>query len=164
MSADADQVMAAYRRYRIHNQVDYFSRQASVLQQALRRTTRISAALLVMASLFGALGAVDADRRGMWAFLAATFAALSTAVAAYEVAFGFERLSRQYADTLAALKLADAECPPTLSDDDVARQVARIERLLRSEVDSWSRVGSDSTLPGQKSEGVAARPGPEAPP
>jgi hypothetical protein len=137
-------VLAAYDRYRVDEQVAYYRRQTAMYERALRRTTRISALLLVMASLFGALGAVDTPRRGMWAFMAASFAALSTAIAAYEVAFGFERLSRQYADTLSALMLADAERPTAPDDQNVEQHVALVERLLRSEVDSWSHLSADT--------------------
>ena len=138
--------MSAYRRYRVDGQVEYYRRQADKLERALRRTTRFSAILLVAAAMCGALGAVDTNRRGMWAFLAAGFAALSTAIAAYEVAFGFERYSRQYTETLSALKLADAERAHGADDDNVKLQVTLVERVLRSEVDSWSHLTSDTVL------------------
>jgi prophage DNA circulation protein len=140
--------MDAYRRYRIDDQVGYYGSKASSFERALRHTTRISATLLVAASLFGAIAAVDESRRGMWAFLAATVAAISTAIAAYEVAFGFDRFSRQYNETLAALKLADASRPSTADESAVEQHVALIERLLRSEIDSWSRLSSEAALDG----------------
>ena len=80
----------------------------------------------------------------MWAFMAASFAALSTAIAAYEVAFGFERLSRQYADTLSVLMLAYVERPSAPDDQNVEQHVALVERLLRSEVDSWSHLSTEA--------------------
>jgi hypothetical protein len=144
MSSPADQVLQAYDHYRVEDQVAYYRRQTIICERALRRTTRISAVLLVFAALFGSLGAVDEARRGMWAFMAATFAALSTAIAAYEVAFGFERLSRQYADTLSALMLAYAAGPTAPDDQNVEQHVALVERLLRSEVDSWSHLSTDA--------------------
>ncbi len=155
MSTRADQVMAAYRRYRVDGQVEYYRRQADKLERALRRTTRYSAILLVLAAMWGALGAVDTDRRGMWAFLAATFAALSTAIAAYEAAFGFERLSRQYTETLSALKIADAEREYEADDDNVKAQVTLVEQVLRSEVDRWSHLTSETVLGNLRNEDQA---------
>lgn len=154
MTTRADDVMRAYRRYRIDDQAAYYQRQAANFERALRRTTRISAILLVAASLCGALGAVDANRRGMWAFVATSLAALSTAVATYEVAFGFERVARQYAETLSALELAHAARPTGPDDTKVADHVALVERLLRSEVDSWSHLGSETASPPAENEGA----------
>ena len=74
----------------------------------------------------------------MWAFCSAGFAALATALSAYEVAFGFERYSRQYTETRAALELADASRPPASDPEAVVDYVTRVEGLLRSDVESWS--------------------------
>jgi hypothetical protein len=153
-----NEVLAAYGTYRVQGQIEYYERQARKFEQALRRTMRFSAILLVAAALCGALGAVDPSRRGMWAFLAAGFAALSTAVATYEVAFGFERLSRQYNETVAALRLVEAEGPRSADQRGAADYVARVERLLRTEVDRWSHLepeppqrGDDNTTAGRPS-------------
>jgi hypothetical protein len=79
----------------------------------------------------------------MWAFLAAGFAALTTAVATYEVAFGFERLSRQYNETVVALRLAEAEGPRTADARGGGEYVARVEHLLLTEVGRWSHLVSE---------------------
>jgi hypothetical protein len=143
MSSHSEQAMDAYRVYRVLPQADFYRTRVTRFERALRQTTKVSAVLLVLAALCGALGVADASRRGMWAFLAAAFAAVSTAIAAYEVAFGFERLGRQYQAALAALELLDAERPLAPDDPAVARHVTRSERLLRSEVDTWSHLDEE---------------------
>jgi hypothetical protein len=98
--------------------------------------------------LFGALATADASRRALWAFVAASMSALATALTSYEAAFGFERLARQFAQTRSAIALTDVFGPrpedlDQLSTDEerdeaISTFVANTERLLRSEVDTWS--------------------------
>jgi hypothetical protein len=96
----------------------------------------ITAVLLVLAAFFGALGAADANRRAVWAFTAAALAALGTAVATFESAFDFERLSRQFSETGDAVALRNAKGPKP--DEGVPGFVTAIEEILGSEVDRWS--------------------------
>lgn len=134
----------AYRRHRIAHQERYYGRRSVDYERARRWSVTATAVLLVLAALLGALAAADAPRRAAWAFLAATVSALATAITSYEAAFGFERYSRQYRETRLALRLADARGPRPEDLDDsggdagVGEFAAGIERLLRSEVDSWS--------------------------
>jgi hypothetical protein len=140
-SDEAEELLRLYSRYRIEDQVAYYERQAERYERALRRAVAIAAVLFVAATLCGALAAADAPGgRGMWAFLAAGFAALATALSAYEVAFGFERYSRQFAETLASLKLADANRLPGTDAKTVVDHVTLVETLLRSEGESWSQL------------------------
>ena len=139
MSDQADELLRLYARHRIDDQIAYYERQADRNERALRRAVSIAALLFVAATLCGALAAADAaGGRGMWAFCSAGFAALATALSAYEVAFGFERYSRQYTETRAALELADASRPPASDPEAVVEYVTRVEGLLRSDVESWS--------------------------
>ena len=138
---EADEVLRFYVRHRIHDQVAYFERQAERYERALRRAVSIAALLFVAATICGALASADAPGgRGMWAFGSAGFAALATALSAYEVAFGFERYSRRYAETLASLKLADASRPSPTDAKTLTDHVTLVETLLRSEGESWSQL------------------------
>jgi hypothetical protein len=138
---EADELLELYSRYRIRDQVAYYERQADRYERALRRAVAIAALLFVAATLCGALASANAPGgRGMWAFGSAGFAALATALSAYEVAFGFERYSRRYAETLAALRLAEAGRPPGNDADTVVAHVTLVETLLRSDVESWSQL------------------------
>jgi SMODS and SLOG-associating 2TM effector domain 1 len=138
------ELLGAYRRHRIAPQDVYYGHNSRNYEHARRWTLIATAVLLVLAALLGALGAADTPRRGMWAFLAAAVAAVATAITSYEAAFGFERYSRQYRDTRLALRLVEARGPRPEdlhgpdADTRVGEFVAEVERLLRSEVDSWS--------------------------
>jgi hypothetical protein len=151
----AAEFLLAYRAHRIDDQVAFYARRAADNERARREALWISAACLVMAALFGALATADQARRQVWAVIAAGFGALATAVGAYEAAFGFERLSRQYADTRGALHIADVRGPQ--SDDDgslapheVVGFVDNVEGILRSEVDRWSQPTSQVDRPGER--------------
>jgi hypothetical protein len=143
------ELLDAYRQHRIATQRAYYSARAERNGTARRRAVLASAALLVLASLFGALATADVERRALWAFAAASVSALATALMSYEAAFGFERLARRYAETSSALALTDVMGPQpqdlgqletdTERDQAVLTFVADTERLLRSEVDTWSQ-------------------------
>ena len=133
-----EQLLDAYRQHRVEDQVGYYERRSGAYERARRLSVLITALLLVLAALFGALGAADANRRAVWAFTAAAFAALGTALTTFESAFGFERLSRQFGETGAAVALRNAQGP---KDDKggVPGFVEDVEGILRSEVDRWSQ-------------------------
>ena len=128
-------------------------------ERARREALWISAVCLVLAALFGTLATADEDRRETWAVFVAGFGALATAVGAFEAAFGFERLSRQYEDTRGAWTSADLDGPQTTADGgavdskDLLEFVERMEGILRSEVDTWSQV---TAMPG-RGDGAGGR-------
>lgn len=138
--------LRAYLRHRMADQAAWHERRSTQYRSARRWTTGLSAALLAAAALFGALGAADASHRALWAFLATTGAAIAAALTAYESAFGFEQLSRQYGDTAATLHLLRATAPSPLEvggidGERVLREyVERAELVLRSDVSNWSQA------------------------
>jgi SMODS and SLOG-associating 2TM effector domain 1 len=149
MSDRRAELLDAYRRHRIATQQAYYAARAERNQVARRWAVTSSAALLVVAALFGAVATADQPRRAIWAFFAASVSALATAITSYEAAFGFERLARQYAETRDALALADVFGPEPNHLDELATEAERdeatsgfvsdTERLLRSEVETWSQ-------------------------
>jgi hypothetical protein len=134
----------AYRTHRVADQERYYGHRSRQYERARRWSVTATALLLVAAAFFGALGAADAQRRAMWAFLAAAVSAVATGIISYEASFGFERYSRQYRDTQLALRLLDARGPRSEDvqgpdgDIRVREFVVEVERLLRSEIDSWA--------------------------
>jgi SMODS and SLOG-associating 2TM effector domain 1 len=162
--ARTDELQKAYDEYRVRDQIDYYERRTVTYERALRRTMNISAVLLVLAALCGSLGAVDSHRRGMWAFLAASLAALATAVATYEAAFGFEPLARQYRETAATLRLAEAKGPRSRDAKGITDYVDGVERLLRDEVDRFAHLKFEVTKADESQPGAAKATGAAAPP
>ena len=155
MSNRRAELLDAYRQHRIATQRDYYSRRAEQNETARRRAVTASAALLVLAALFGALATADIERRALWAVVAASVSALATALMSYEAAFGFERLARRYAETCSALALADVFGPrpedldqletDAKRDEALLAFVTDTERLLRSEVDTWSQQTANAS-------------------
>jgi hypothetical protein len=140
------QFLEAYRSHRIDDQIAYYANRSTQYERARRTTVTVSAALLVLAALFGALATAEPGRRSFWAFLAAAVSAMATAIVSYEAAFGFERLSREFGDTRAAVELAEVnrpqltEVPDDKGDELVRGHVTEVEGILRAEVDAWSHV------------------------
>ena len=147
-----EQLLDAYRQHRVEDQVGYYERRSGDYERARRLSVTITAALLVLAALFGALGAADADRRAVWAFTAAALAALGTALTTFESAFGFERLSRQFGETGAAVALRNAQGPKV--EKGVPGFVEDIEGILRSEVDRWSQQADPLTIIDRTAQGA----------
>jgi hypothetical protein len=142
------ELLDAYRRHRIDDQTRYYARRGIEFERARRWTVTASAGLLVLAALCGALGAAYGSQRAMWAFIAAALSAVASAISGFEAAFGFERFSRRSDETASALALADTHGPRAgqpASDEDLMAFVVDIERLLRSEVDTWSQLASKTT-------------------
>jgi hypothetical protein len=137
------ELLDAYRRHRIDDQTQYYARRAVEFERARRWTVAASAGLLVLAALCGAVGAAYGAHRAMWAFMAAALSAVASAISGFEAAFGFERFSRGANETVSALALADTHGPRVgrpASDEELLAFVVGVERLLRSEVDTWSQV------------------------
>lgn len=93
----------------------------------------MTATLFISAAAFGAIGMADGPRRPLWAFLATAFAALATAVAAYESTFGFRRLAREYSATVTSLQklAADGPTPEDVDDEQLVTFVTEVETVFR---------------------------------
>jgi hypothetical protein len=154
------QFVAAYRRHRLDDQNVYYARRAATLERARRLVITLSSLLMVVAAFFGALGAADADGRARWAFIAATVAAVGTALTSFEAAFGLERYARVYGEAHRALTVASAETPRPAEldggdrDGRVGQFTERVERILADEVDTWSEY----TKQPEKQDGGEAEP------
>lgn len=150
MSDWRTEFLDAYRRHRLADQEAYYAHRAVAYERARRATLATTALLLVLAALFGSLSAADPARRSAWAFVAATMSAVATAITTFDAAFGFGRLSQEYRQTERALRLADVRGPQGFEVEGsggnaaVRAFTADVERLLRNEVDNWSRSATES--------------------
>jgi len=143
------QYVDAYRRHRLEDQRDYYAQRARTFDRARRSVITSSAVFMVLAALFGALGAGDVARRPMWAFIAAAVAAIGTALTSFEAAFGLERYARVFGEAQRALTLAAADVPgeAELTRADGTARVQgftdQVERILADESDTWSNYTRD---------------------
>jgi SMODS and SLOG-associating 2TM effector domain 1 len=137
------QFLDLYLRHRLGDQMRWYERRQREYRAARSWTVTASAVLLSASALFGALGVADPARRPAWAFAATALAALATAIAGYEAAFGFESLARRYGDTAATLHLLSEQGPrppdvaTPLGADRLASFVNEVESALTNEVGSW---------------------------
>jgi SMODS and SLOG-associating 2TM effector domain 1 len=156
------QYVAAYRRYRLDDQRAYYGARSRSYERARRMVITMSAVLMVFAACFGALGAADADRRALWAFLAAGVAALGTAFTSFEAAFALERSARLYDQAERGLALVAAETPPAaaLADDGAEALIdvytTRVERIIDDESDTWSHYTRATDSAGGEEEPAPA--------
>ncbi|MEZ0449159.1 SLATT domain-containing protein [Cellulomonas sp. ICMP 17802] len=136
------QALDLYRTHRLDEQAAWYANRSRRFDAALRATVTTSAVLLVLAAFFGALGTADAGRRPLWAVCAAACGALAATLNTYEATAGFGRLARQYADTLAAVRLAEAHGMAAVGSDEdrPGALVALTEQILLGEVNAWSLV------------------------
>ena len=83
----------------------------------------------------------------LWSILAVAFPAFSTALAAYNGLYAFERQAKLYGDTANALLRADADSPdPMVAVDDevfaaaVIAHVQQVEQILGGEQAQWGQL------------------------
>jgi hypothetical protein len=124
------QFLRVYLKHRVAERLDGFERARTKYTSARRWTGALAVLLLAGAAALGALAAADATRRPMWGFLAAVVAALATAVAWYESAFGLRRLARRSSSGAALLEILQAHGAAS-DEDGVAAFVTEVESVLR---------------------------------
>jgi hypothetical protein len=124
------QFLRVYLKHRVGERLDGFERARAKYTSSRRWTGALSVLLLAGAAALGALAAADATRRPMWGFLAAVVAALATAVAWYESAFGLRRLARRSSSGAALLEILQAHGAAS-DEDGVAAFVTEVESVLR---------------------------------
>jgi sialate O-acetylesterase len=111
--------------------------------------------LLVSAVLFGTSGTValisgiDVPGKVVWAVLAAVLPAATTAIAAYEGLFAFERVAKLYRDAARNLRRV---APPIVGDTAAAdaavtAYVAEVERIFERERGQWGQLSTKASPP-----------------
>jgi hypothetical protein len=141
-----DQFLQAYLRHRLREQLEHHQVAGTRYSSAHGWTVTLSTILFAVSALLAGLGIADDAQRPMWAFLATTAAALGCAVAGYAAAFGFRRLSRQHANTVATLRLLATHGPtaPDVATSAGAHRLASfvrdVETALLHDVGPWTQV------------------------
>ncbi|GLZ28913.1 hypothetical protein Lesp02_11030 [Lentzea sp. NBRC 105346] len=127
------QFVQAYLRHRFHDRLTHFERGKARYAAARTWTVAFAATFFITAAALGAVGMADGPRRPLWAFLATAFAALATAVSAYESTFGFRRLAREYSTTVTALQRleVDGPTPDDVDDEQLVSFVTEVESVFR---------------------------------
>lgn len=147
MTGREEQFRRFYQELRIADQRDWYEQRGTEYRRASRQAISARNILLTLAAVAGVAGQfVDGTGRTAAGIAAATFAALATAVTAYESLMGFGSLAKLYQD--AALSLREAEASWADGTD-----IDQVEQIFRSENGQWGQLTIQSrpleTEPGE---------------
>lgn len=153
MSERSRQALTLYRAARVEDQVDYYRRTSAEYDRAGAQSVALSAVLLSLTSLAGALAGLEISGKMGWAIAAAVIPAVSTAVAAYDAVFGFDRFSKLYGDAMRSLRLVEEPDLAGIADDrvaaaEVAAYVDAVEAVLLKEQAQWGQLTGGIEVPG----------------
>jgi hypothetical protein len=127
-----------YRNLRIADQRGFYEQRSREYRRAGRQAIATRNVLLVLAAAAGVVAQfVDGTGRVAAGIVAAAFAALATAVTAYESLMGFSSLAQLYRD--GALSLAEAEAQWG-GGADLAAEIEQVEQIFRTENGRWGQL------------------------
>ena len=153
MSERSRQALALYRAARVDDQVDYYRRTSAEYDRAAAQSVALSAVLLSLTTLAGALAGLEISGKMGWAIAAAVIPAVSTALAAYDAIFGFERVSKIFADAMRSLRLIEEPDLVGIEDDaeaaaEVGAYADAVEAVLLKEQAQWGQLTAEIPVPG----------------
>jgi SMODS and SLOG-associating 2TM effector domain 1 len=154
MTERSRQALALYRAARVKDQLDYYDRTSAEYDRAAAQSIALAAVLLSLTSLAGALAGLDISGKMAWAIAAAVIPAVSAALTAYHALFGFERISKVYADAIRSLHRIEEPDLTGIDDEaaaaaEVAAYANVVETVLRKEQAQWGQLTAEIEIPGQ---------------
>lgn len=148
MSSREEQFLRVYERRRVDHQAEYYDRRIREFTVIGGRLATIAAITFVLSSAIAVLAALDESGRPALAILTVALPGLSTALAAFNALYGFDRHVKLYGD--AARSLARIE-PPEPDPDAIATYVESVETVLRTEQGQWGQLAADLSTASQPS-------------
>jgi hypothetical protein len=156
MTERSRQALALYRAARVRDQLDYYGRTSAEYDRAAAQSIALAAVLLSLTTLAGALAGLEISGKMGWAIAAAVIPAVATALAAYHALFGFERVSKLYADAIHSLHRIEEPDLAGVDDGAAAAAVAAyagaVEAVLRKEQAQWGQLTAEIEVPGQSGQ------------
>lgn len=151
MSSREQQFVELYRLARVEDQRTYYEGKAVKYQAAHQQLLLASAIVFGVSGAVALLAATDVSGKLVWAILAAVLPAVTTAFAAYEGLFAFERIAKLYRDAARNLRRVQ---PPLLGDEPsaqtaVAHYVENIESIFERERGQWGQLALEQDGPTQ---------------
>jgi Tfp pilus assembly protein PilN len=152
MSDRNKQFMNLYQKYRYEHQRNFYDARIKEFKSAHRQIILLTGLIMFLTAVTATLTAVieAPDWKPVLAVLAIVFPALSTALAAYNELFAFERQSKLYGDAERALHRALADAPDMKQgigeseyDSAVGAYVNEIEDIFRKEQGQWGQLASE---------------------
>ncbi len=152
MSERSRQALTLYRAARVDDQADYYRRTAAEYDRAGAQSVALSAVLLSLTTLAGTLAGLEISGKMGWAIAAAVIPAVSTALAAYDAIFGFERVAKLYADAMSSLRVVEEPDLAGLADEaeagaEVAAYAGAVEAVLLKEQAQWGQLTAEIEMP-----------------
>jgi SMODS and SLOG-associating 2TM effector domain 1 len=153
MNERSRQALALYRAARVEDQVDYYRRSSAEYDRAGAQSVALSAVLLSLTTLAGTVAGLEISGKMGWAIAAAVIPAVTTALAAYEAIFGFERVSKLYGDAIRSLRLVEEPDLAGIADEaeaaaKVAAYAGAVEAVLLKEQAQWGQLTAKIEVPG----------------
>ena len=150
MSERSQQALVLYREARVQDQLGYYGAAASEYERANAQGLAVGALLLSVTVLAAALAGLDIAGKSAWAVVAVVVPAISTALAAYEALFGFERIGKLYGDAARSIRrLREPDLAAvrddTAADAEVAAYAAAVETIFRNEQAQWGQLTAKVT-------------------
>jgi SMODS and SLOG-associating 2TM effector domain 1 len=147
------QALMLYQAARVEDQVDYYRRTSAEYDRAGAQSVAQSAVLLSLTTLAGTLAGLEISGKMGWAIAAAVIPAVATALAAYDAIFGFERVSKLYADAIRSLRFIEEPDLAGIDDEaeaaaEVAAYAAAVEAVLLKEQAQWGQLTAEIEVPG----------------
>jgi hypothetical protein len=151
MTERDQQFAALYLSHRFQHQCGFYDSRRKEFEAARDEVAWVTTVFLVLTVATAALASANiGGLNPLWSILAVAFPALSTAFAAYNGLYAFERQAKIYGDAANALLRARADAPDVRSPTDnavfakaLAASVEEVERILRGEQAQWGQSISE---------------------
>ena len=148
MTEGDQQFLALYRKHRFEDQRAFYDSRRREFETARDQVLWLTAVFMVLTAAVAALASANVGGlKSLWAVLAVAFPALSTALAAYNALYAFERQAKIYGDAANALLRARADSPdlkPAMDNaafqEALRAHIGQIEQILRTEQAQWGQL------------------------
>ena len=147
MSEHDNELLSYYRKYRIEDQLNFYSGRKERFDLALGQGLTLSAMLLGFATAVSALAGTTVGWTAAWSAASVIVPAISTAVAAFLALYAFDQQSKIYGDAVQAIHAATRLVPNPGSpqvghtpEKDIADFVASVENTFRQENSQWGQL------------------------
>ena len=148
MIARDQQFLALYGKHRFQDQRAFYDSRRREFAAARDEVLWLTSVFMVLTAAVAALASANVGGlKPVWSILAVAFPALSTALAAYNAFYAFERQAKIYGDAANALLRARADSPdlkPAMDDaafqEALGAHVEQVEQILRNEQAQWGQL------------------------
>ena len=145
-------VLTVYLEHRVRDQInEFYKPRRTEYLSAYRQSLMLKAVLLALGGVAGIFAGINlGGARPVWSVLAAALPAVSTALAAYDGLFSFDRLGKVYGDVLTAIALLDrpSEAEVTADGNVLANYVTAAETIFLNEQGQWGQLTRETPLVG----------------